>query len=137
MYWKYTLAMPDDGHRTRLLNRLSSAISRCHNPKNAQFRAYGGRGIHVYQEWRDDRTAFLRYVQTCEGWDNPALEMDREDNSGGYVPGNIRFLSRRENLQNVRRIHVLEAEIQRLRRVICRQQEQIHDLKQRGAFDRP
>lgn len=113
-YWQYADALPNDGHRTRLLNRLSSAITRCHNPKCKVYHHYGGRGIYVHQEWRDDRSAFLRYVQTLPGWDNPAFEMDRADNSKGYLPGNIRFVSPSANARNKRKISELEARIREL-----------------------
>lgn len=120
-YWKYADVVPDDAHRTRLLNRLSSAIGRCHGgtDKNG---AYKIRGITVCQEWRDDRAEFLRYVITVPGWDVPEYDMDRIDNDKGYAPGNIRFVSRRDNCNNKRtisgmqaRIDALEAELASLR----------------------
>lgn len=122
-YWKYKDAMPDDTHRTRLLNRLSAAITRCHNPRNRVFPHYGGRGIQVHQLWREDRSAFLRYVQRLPGWDKPELDLDRTNNDKGYQPGNIRFATKSQNMGNKqsvlalrRRIRELEAEVQSLRR---------------------
>lgn len=130
-YWKYIDAMPEDEHRTRLLNRLSAAITRCHNPNDEAFANYGGRGIYVCQEWRDDRAAFLRYVRTLPGWDVPAYEMDRIDVNGGYDYGNLRFVSRKENMLNKRRIQDLEREIAdlkaRLRHSELRPEEPVHD----------
>jgi hypothetical protein len=116
--------MADDQHRIRLLNRLSAAISRCHCPTNRVYKHYGGRGIYVCQDWRQDRAAFLRYVQTLDGWDNPALEMDRIDVDGHYEPGNIRFVSRSTNLRNKRKIADLEA---RIRHLELRLAQQVHD----------
>lgn len=113
-YWKYTGAMPEDKHRSRLLNRLSAAINRCHQPKDAGFRNYGLRGITVAEEWREDRAAFLRYVRSIPGWDVPEYELDRIDVNRGYEPGNIRFVSRKENMLNKRRIQDLEARIAEL-----------------------
>lgn len=123
-YWVYSEAMADDGHRTRLLNRLASAITRCHSPTSRVFPHYGERGITVHQEWRDDRASFLRYVQTLEGWDNPAFEMDRINVDGHYEPGNIRFVSRSDNLRNKRRIADLEARIRYLEQRLA---EQVHN----------
>jgi len=113
-YWQYAEALPDDTHRTRLLNRLSSAISRCHNPANVMYKHYGLRGIKVCAEWRDDRTAFLVYAQTIPGWDNPSLDMDRYDNNRGYEPGNIRFATKSQNAANKRAVENLEARIREL-----------------------
>lgn len=110
-YWVYSEAMPDDVHRTRLLNRLAAAIARCHSPTSKIFKHYGGRGITVYESWRNNRAEFLRYVQTLDGWDRPDLEMDRTDVNSGYQPGNIRFVSKSDNAKNKRRVEDLEARI--------------------------
>lgn len=114
LYWGYSSIVADDDHRSRLLNRLSSAIGRCHNPANQYYHNYGGRGIQVCQQWRDDRGAFLKHVVTLSGWDIPELEMDRIDVNGDYAPGNIRFISRRENMLNKRKVPELEARIAEL-----------------------
>lgn len=123
-YWVYSAELPADDHRARLLNRLSSAISRCHNPTNRAYQHYGGRGIFVYRAWRDNRGLFLRYVQTLEGWDDPARDIDRVDNNAGYGPGNIRFSTRAENAANKRRVAELEARIRHLEQRLA---EQVHD----------
>ena len=99
----YKSAMPEAEHRERLLNRLSAAVSRCHTTRNAKFKDYGGRGIEVCLEWYKDRAAFLRYIRTVPGWDDPALELDRKNNGGNYEPGNLRFATRSEQVRNTRR----------------------------------
>jgi hypothetical protein len=78
----------------------------------------------VYPEWRSDRAAFLRYVQTLDGWDTPVFEMDRTDVDGNYEPGNIRFVSRSDNLCNKRKVADLEA---RIRHLELRLSQQVHD----------
>ena len=134
-YWKYVEAMPEDAHRRRLLDRLSAAIGRCHNPNDAAYRSYGGRGIYVCDEWRRDRSAFLRHVRTLDGWDRPELDMDRTDVDRGYEPGNVRFVSRRDNALNKRRVSDLQervAELERelagLRRAELRPEEPVHSV---------
>ena len=106
--------MADDGHRTRLLNRLAAAITRCHSPFCRAYAGYGGRGIFVCDEWRNDRAAFLRYIQTVPGWDDPNLDMDRTDNNRGYEPGNIRFATHSQNALNKRKINEMEERIRDL-----------------------
>ena len=113
---KYRDIMQSDEHRMRLLNRLSAIISRCTNPNSKTYGNYGGRGISVHAEWREDRTTFLKYVQTLEGWDKSELEIDRIDNDGNYEPGNIRFASRKDNIKNRRKVEVLQAELDALRK---------------------
>ena len=111
---KYSEVLPDTEHRSRLLNRISSCIQRCHNPKNSSYKDYGERGIQVHSAWREDRGAFLRYLIDLEGWDNPDLDLDRTDNNRGYEPGNLRFVSRSDNARNKRKICDLEARIKQL-----------------------
>lgn len=125
-WWKYGHVMPDDAHRTRLLNRLSAAISRCHSKSNSQYANYGRRGIVVHPPWRANKATFLEYVQTIPGWDSPELEMDRTDVNGNYEPGNIRFVSRKENAANKRRIEDLEEELARLRHLVSRTTPPVH-----------
>jgi len=95
-------------HRERLLNRISAIISRCINATNKTFPDYGGRGIAVHAEWVANRVEFLRYLVGLEGWDKPELQLDRTDNSKGYEPGNLRFVTRSVNMANKRRITARE-----------------------------
>lgn len=101
---------PDNAHRDRLLDRISAVIVRCTNPQSATYPDYGGRGITVHPEWVTNRASFLRYLVGLDGWDRPELQLDRIDNNGGYVPGNLRFVSRSENMSNKRRITAREVE---------------------------
>lgn len=139
-YLHYAGACPDIDHRRRLLNRIAAIQGRCYNPNNSQWLAYGGRGVTCW--WRDEygderignasrsghiqtlrwKYDMLAYLVTLDGWDVPDLELDRIDNDAGYAPGNLRFISRSENMCNKRsvddmsqRILELEAEVARLR----------------------
>ncbi len=135
-YWRkrytgYADILPDDVHRTRLLDRISAIIDRCRNPNSRNWTHYGGRGIGVHAPWVEDRRAFLRYLIGLDGWDNPSLDIDRADNERGYEPGNLRFVTRKANAANrremsvlQRRVHELEA---RLRHCTCGAAEPVHD----------
>jgi hypothetical protein len=82
---------------------------------------------------------FLRYLVGLDGWDQPALQLDRIDNNGGYVPGNLRFVTRSVNMANKRRItarevvefrrriEALEAENADLRHRLRRAEEPLHN----------
>lgn len=123
-YQVYSEAMPDDAHRTRLLRRLSAAINRCHSPTSRVYKHHDQRGIKVYEGWRADRTAFLKYVQTLSGWDNPSFEMERINTDGNYEPGNIRFAPRSDDLKVRQKVEDLEA---RIRHIEQRLKEQVYD----------
>lgn len=110
-YFAYADIAPDDGHRRRLLNRISACINRCHNPNDSGYPNYGERGIHVHEPWRTDRRAFLQHLVTLDGWDNPKLELDREKVDRGYEPGNLRFVTREVNAGNRRKVRELQRRI--------------------------
>lgn len=90
-------------HRSRLLDRIAAAISRCHNPDDGGYSRYGARGIEVWPGWRENRADFLRHLVSLSGWDDPSLEIDRIDNNRGYEPGNLRFCTHSQNALNTRR----------------------------------
>lgn len=89
-------------HRKRLKQKIYQAIDRCTNPLREAYFSYGGRGITVHGPWIEDKNAFLAYLVTLEGWDNPALSLDRMNNDLGYVPGNLRFATTAQQNANQR-----------------------------------
>jgi hypothetical protein len=134
----YFSVCPDRAHRDRLLDRISAIIIRCTNPQSQTYPDYGGRGITVHPAWVENRVEFLRHLVELDGWDQPQLQLDRIDNNGGYVPGNLRFVTRSENGKNKRRysaraieelnkkIAVLEAENADLRHRLRRAEKSLH-----------
>lgn len=64
----------------------------------AQWHRYYGRGIRVCQKWQKTPTDFIAWAE-AHGWE-PGLDLDRENNNGGYSPYNCRFVSRTTNAIN-------------------------------------
>jgi hypothetical protein len=130
-FWTYADVVAEDKHRRRLLNRIAACFNRCHNPNDRGYKNYGGRGIHVYPEWRASRREFLRYLTTLDGWNIPALELDRKDTNKGYEPGNLRFTTRKINAGNRRKIQGMQQRIDeleaRLRSCKCGAAPPVHD----------
>lgn len=77
--------------------------SRCNNPVDCAYENYGGRGI---QNLFPSMYAFFLYVinelhiTTFSQIDG--LEIDRIDTNSHYMPGNIRFVTRKVNQNNRR-----------------------------------
>ncbi len=75
-------------------------IQRCENPNFPDYPNYGGRGISVCSEWRND---YLRFLDGMGERPSPEHQIDRRDNDKGYSPDNCRWATRSENMMNTRR----------------------------------
>ena len=77
-----------------------SMIARCYRHAHHRYKDYGGRGITVCDEWRDDPMAFLAW---CDAQEIPdGYSLDREENNGNYNPSNCRFISQDDQRRNMR-----------------------------------
>lgn len=91
----------ESGHQRSVEYRLWRNIkSRCLNPSVRGFSDYGGRGITIHQQWRDNFLAFLAYVGR-----KPADKhsLDRINNDGNYEPGNVRWATAKDQANNRRK----------------------------------
>ena len=73
-------------------------IQRCDNPNAAVFKHYGERGINVCDRWRD----FKAFFDDMGNRPSPSHSIERIDNSKGYEPGNCRWATHLEQMQNTR-----------------------------------
>lgn len=93
-----------------LYHTWSSMIARCYNTNNPAFVDYGGRGIQVYQNWVDSPDRFFRWVESNLGPKLEGYSLDRIDVYGNYVPGNLRWATASEQVNNRRLLLLSEEE---------------------------
>ncbi len=75
---------------------------RCYNPKREMYIHYGGRGITVCKEWRDDFLPFFQW--SLKNGYRDSLSIDRINNDGNYSPLNCRFASASTQARNTQKI---------------------------------
>lgn len=90
---------------TKLYPVWCAMKERCYNTNNKKYSRYGGRGIVVCDEWKDDFQSFYDW-SIANGY-REGLTIDRIDNNGNYEPANCRWLTRAEQNRNYSRNHLI------------------------------
>ena len=95
------------GHsKTKLYGVWLGMRRRCYYQKDKRYSHYGGRGIMVCDEWRNDYTAFESWAIN-NGYRH-GLTIDRIDNNGNYCPANCRWATTSQQNRNYSRNSLVE-----------------------------
>ena len=82
----------------RLYNIWQHMKKRCYSTTAKNYQHYGGRGISVCDEWKNNYTAFYEWAM-AHGYSDE-LSIDRIDNSKGYSPDNCRWADMKTQQNN-------------------------------------
>lgn len=95
-------------HKERLYSVWLDIKDRCYNKNNNHYHCYGGRGIIVCDEWKNDYKSFRDwcmsngYKEEIRESGRNNLTIDRINVDGNYEPDNCRFITNKENCLNKR-----------------------------------
>lgn len=86
-------------YKTPLYQIWKGIKARCFNPNNKGYENYGGRGITMCNEWRNDFKSFYDWAM-ANGYKEEKLPsgynkwtIDRVNNDGNYEPSNCRWVT--------------------------------------------
>lgn len=99
------------GKKERLYGVYRGIIKRCENKNDRYYDRYGGRGIKICDEWRNDYAIFREWAY-AHGYDDTANKyectIERVDNDKDYCPENCIWTSMIRQCNNRSSNHLIE-----------------------------
>ena len=90
---------------SKLYNVWFGIKMRCFNKNNPNYKNYGGRGITICSEWKNDYNAFKEWAME-NGYhetDDRSISIERLDLNGNYTPDNCVWAIPKTQMNNTRR----------------------------------
>lgn len=91
--------------KTALFNVWIGMRNRCYQKNTKYYSNYGGRGIVVCPEWKDNFETFEKWALT-NGYQK-GLSIDRKDVNGNYEPSNCKWSTNKQQCNNKRNNHYI------------------------------
>lgn len=91
----------------RLHSIWRGMLNRCYNNNQPNYINYGGRGIKICEEWKNNFLSFYNW-SINNGYDDE-LSIDRIDNDKDYSPENCKWSTKRTQLANRRNSLIITA----------------------------
>lgn len=110
------------GNRMRTHGMTNSSLyvvwcdmkDRCYNTNNKEYKNYGGRGITICNEWKENFESFYEwsmkngYKEEKSKSGRNILTIDRINNDGNYCPENCRWIKQKEQMKNTSKNNYIE-----------------------------
>jgi len=99
-------ALTEKVHKNNITHNLTNneyfkiwrgIINRCTNPKAANYKYYGAKGITICEEWINSPENFIKDVGERP---NKTYSLDRIDNTKGYFKENCKWSTHKEQMNN-------------------------------------
>ena len=97
--------------KTKLFVSYKHMIDRCYRVNDISYKNYGGRGIIVCDDWKNDFMSFYNWA--IENGYKDGLTIDRINTNGNYEPTNCRWVSMQIQQNNRSNNRILEYKGQR------------------------
>jgi len=85
-------------NKERLYEIWKNMKRRCYDKTNKRYENYGGKGVSVCEEWKNDYLVFRKWAFS-KGY-NENLTIDRIDVNGDYEPSNCKWSTLAEQMNN-------------------------------------
>lgn len=95
---------------TKIYGSWSSMVQRCTDVNHPYYKNYGGRGITVCDKWRK----FEGFNGDMKDGHRDGLMIDRIDNNKGYFKENCRWVTRKQQANNMTTNRIVEVNGQRM-----------------------
>lgn len=95
--WMEKISTQDGFSKTPEYASYKAMMSRCYRVKDASYPYYGGKGITVCDEWRDNFSAFLRDMGPRP---SPEHSIERKHVDKGYSKENCCWATKKEQANN-------------------------------------
>ena len=133
--------MPAKSHgltNSRLYRVWKNIRTRCYNKKSNFYKYYGGKGIILCDEWKNDFKSFHDWAY-ANGYDENAEYMkctiDRIDLNGYYEPSNCRWVTSKEQARNRTSNRLIEYNGEKLTLIEWAERLNMHYDKLRHRLD--
>ena len=90
----------------RIRSIYTNMKTRCYNPNSNRYYCYGGRGIKVCEDWKNNFANFKEWALNNGYAEN--LTLDRINNNGDYEPNNCRWVTYKQQRLNSTTNRIIE-----------------------------